>query len=247
MYILIVSCSFFPLQVYEAKFANGDKKQSETKVVLDTKWLSKDIIAPALAQPSANYRDATIRCLPPKVYYTREELVNHFQNTDNGDEAIRFLQHLKLLFRIPGPHNENASATSGEKFMIPARLDNEEAGLLSSKWTTERRSYAEYYGRCIKCRGIADMMVPCVFPYLQHYILDKICEGHEERFKISSSFLRFVTTDGIQGMVQLVKDKKAIIVAVRGENTGTYSLKLSFCFFFQVEDSKQSRTSIIHV
>ncbi|XP_072020753.1 uncharacterized protein [Amphiura filiformis] len=203
-------------EIYEAKFAVDDQKPAEFKVVLDTRWLSKDIIAPALARDDVNYRDADIRCLPSKVYYSREELVEHFKDVDSGDEAIRFLQHLRLLFRI---HKSDRGTATGEKFMVPARLDDKEAGLLGSKWTEEKGPFPENYGRCIKCKGVADMIVPSVFPYLQHYILEKICEGKENRYKISSSFLRFVTADGIQGIVQLTKDKKAIIVAVRGEQT----------------------------
>ena len=117
---------------------------------------------------------------------------------------------------MPKTNHDQAAINLTEKFMIPARLDDKEAG--NFRWTKEKGPFPEYYGRCFKCKGVTDMLIPAVFPLLQHYILQKICEGKQDRFHISSNSLQFVTSDLIQGIVQLTKDKKAIIVAVRGES-----------------------------
>ncbi len=192
-------------QIY---LANIDKQQI---VVLDTKWLSKEIIVHVLAKRDGQY-GAEVKCLPKQVYYTRHQLAKFFMNFPGGQQAIGLLEHLKLIFCLPKAEGITVTGRN-DKFMIPARQDEERA----SGWTEDSGSFAEYYGRCVRCKGVTDMIVPSVFPYLQHQILDKICKGKKERFRISNRWLRFVTADGIQGIVQLTKDKKAIILAVRGE------------------------------
>ena len=122
-----------------------------THVVLDTQWLTFNIIGPTLA---GNKFEPHLRKLPTQSSYTKDELEVFFKDTADFPTLSELLQTLDLMVTF-----------DGSKFIIPAKVPEQQSSSPRPKFKK---------GRSIFCVDGKSMLSPTVFPVVQVRIMKEL-------------------------------------------------------------------------
>ncbi len=165
-------------------------------MVLHPTWLCTTIIGPAFATDAAF--PPSYNKLNKKVVYNLDELRELYQPVADEKLLLPFLEHLEIAYLYDSQH-----------FIIPGMLPND----MDPVYWMKDDSFKEYYGRRVECSDNTDVFASSVFPCLMVAIM-KWYKGEYKATAISKTTIKFI--EKVEGIVHLTKDRRAIIICVRG-------------------------------
>ena len=182
-----LSANIFTLIITLFQLYLVTREWETSHVVLDTKWLTYNIIGPTFA--GIEFTDQ-YTLLPEKPCYAEEELAAYYAGVVDFQTLLALLKSLELMI----PLDEN-------KFTIPAKLAK-----LEKKPACQLK-----YGRCVTCEE-KNMFAPILFPAIQARVFYELkLKGNPALFR--SDTVEF-DVDGVKGFVWKSATADAICIGV---------------------------------
>nr|XP_006813118.1 PREDICTED: uncharacterized protein LOC102806842 [Saccoglossus kowalevskii] len=174
-------------------------------IILVSMWLCYRIIGPMLA--SDEFIQFSNR-LPNQEVYTTSEIAEVFEKSFDVPLILHLLEKLELLFLFkPDPEGD----TTNNQYIIPTLLPYE---MPQEQW--EMGDYKNHKGRSIKCHQANDMFLPLLFCKVQTRLYHMFEELGFPPSGIWKNGIKLC--HGVEGLVHLTSNKRAIHIIVRGES-----------------------------
>ncbi|XP_077862527.1 death-associated protein kinase 1-like [Saccoglossus kowalevskii] len=181
--------------------------ESQDIVILAPKWLCSEILGPIFA--SKDFSQFAHK-LERKQIYTKEDI----QRVLDGNVVVDIVLLINLLreFEILFPLKDGDYGVGHQdEFIIPCRLPSV---MPKDQWLLKTNMHI-YVGRRVECRSIADIFSDNFFPQLQTRLHVKFTALGRPPSGIWKDGIK--VCKGVEGLVQLTSNGRAVNVVVRCE------------------------------